>query len=70
MSELHCHKTNNITSVHYDDSDHSAGASIHSDQTLLIATDLSFPHADIYEPRHKKTGFLHMRKQRRRSASR
>ena len=24
----------------------------------------------IYEPRHEKTGFLHMRKQRRRSASR
>ena len=23
-----------------------------------------------YEPRHEKTGFLHMRKQRRRSASR
>ena len=24
----------------------------------------------IFEPRHEKTGFLHMRKQRRRSASR
>ena len=24
----------------------------------------------LYEPRHEKTGFLHMRKQRRRSASR
>ena len=24
----------------------------------------------IYEPRYEKTGFLHMRKQRRRSASR
>ena len=24
----------------------------------------------LFEPRHKKTGFLHMRKQRRRSASR
>ena len=25
---------------------------------------------DQHEPRHEKTGFLHMRKQRRRSASR
>ena len=27
-------------------------------------------HISIYEPRHEKTNILHMRKQRRRSASR
>ena len=27
-------------------------------------------HCLLYEPRYEKTGFLHMRKQRRRSASR
>ena len=31
---------------------------------------LSILHLGIYEPPREKTGFLHMRKQRRRSASR
>ena len=36
---------------------------------MLLAYDMSLL-AEIYEPRHEKTGFLHMRKQRRRSVVR
>ena len=38
----------------------------------FYATSLAshhFSNEALYEPRHEKTGFLHMRKQRRRSAS-
>ena len=35
-----------------------------------LFTDLMCYHRGLYEPRHEKTGFLHMRKRRRRSASR
>ena len=37
----------------------------------LLASNGDFfsKHSVTYEPRHEKTGFLHMRKQRRRSAS-
>ena len=34
---------------------------------LFLTSDSEF--SEIFEPRHEKTGFLHMRKQRRRSAS-
>ena len=36
----------------------------------LITAQLICAFVFAYEPRHEKTGFLHMRKQRRRSASR
>ena len=39
------------------------------DETVLFCLPISHKK-DLYEPRREKTGFLHMRKQRRRSASR
>ena len=36
------------------------------DCTIIFGNDLC---VCLYEPRHEKTGFLHMRKQRRRSAA-
>ena len=40
-------------------------AFIHFKLRIMIIGTLN-----VYEPRHEKTGFLHMQKQRRRSASR
>ena len=40
------------------------------DVGLLKKRSVNFWTLKTYEPRHEKTGFLHMRKQRRRSASR
>ena len=37
---------------------------------VVAICDLVHDVEAIYEPRREKTGFLHMRKQRRRSASR
>ena len=34
----------------------------------IMALSLIFPVKSIHEPRYEKTGFLHVRKQRRRSA--
>ena len=51
------------------------GANLHSGDNLLPGAKLH-PGANcahehgLSEPRYEKTGFLHMRKQRRRSASR
>ena len=38
-------------------------------EDIFYLSDIAHFHL-LYEPRHKKTGFLHMRKQRRRSALR
>ena len=38
--------------------------------TPLMKSDSRVYCSNIYEPRYEKTGFLHMQKQRRRSASR
>ena len=40
----------------------------HTDRSILNRHVIV--HAMPYEPRHRKTGFSHMRKQRRRSTSR
>ena len=48
-------------------------AFIISEQGVTSLSELQSPVSDFvlsFEPRHEKTGFLHMRKQRRRSASR
>ena len=37
---------------------------------FLDMTLVEFQVSNVYEPRREKNGFLHMRKQRRRSASR
>ena len=39
-------------------------------KTGFLTTRIIFLIAYLYEPRYQKTGFLHMRKQRRRSATR
>ena len=41
-----------------------------SDLGRNFEASFSYNHIFIFEPRHEKTGFLHMRKQRRISASR
>ena len=47
---------------------------LNQDKVVLIKQLAPFNSEFVYcekdEPRHEKTGFLHMRKQRRRSASR
>ena len=42
---------------------------VHCDFVVLVHCNFVV-HIHLFEPRHEKTGFLHMRKQRRRSASR
>ena len=38
--------------------------------TILVEKIKEYQGGSLYELRHEKTGFLHMQKQRRRSASR
>ena len=43
---------------------------LEGEQLNHYATEASYANHKTYEPRREKTGFLHMRKQRHRSASR